>query len=150
MKTLATLTILLFAAANLGYAANPLTQESREVDLISDPDKTVTVFEGMVWYNSRRPTHGLRMPAGIYVLEAEDENFLYFRSKTPLEMRLFKNGKVTDGRNLEGGVMLNKKWLSRIPAACYIDEVDSTKLMIWKLGKSFIKREGKDWEKSFK
>ena len=150
MKNSAVFTILLVALASACHAANPLTQESREVDSISDSEKIVTIFEGMVWYNLREPTHGLRMPPGTYALEAEDKHFLYFRSKAPLEMKLFKNGKVVDGRNLEGGVMLNKKWLSRVPAACYIDESDSSKLMIWKLGKSFIRREGKDWEMSFK
>jgi hypothetical protein len=150
MKKIGLFTIILFPLVSLCQTANPLTQESREVEITNDPDKTVTVFEGMVWYNSRRPTHGLRMPAGTYVLEAEDKNYLYFRSEAPLEMRTFKNGKVVDGRNLKGGVMLNEKWLSRIPAACYIDEGESSKLMIWKLGKSFIRREGKDWEKNFK
>jgi len=149
MKNSALLTILLFSMVSVSYGANPLTQESREVNLINDPSKTVNVFEGMVWYNSRRPTHGLKMPPGTYILEAEDENYLYFRSTVPLEMRLFKNGKAVDDRKLPGGIMLNKKWLSRIPAACYIDETESSKLMIWKLGKSFMRREDKDWMKSF-
>ena len=46
--------------------------------------------------------------------------------------------------------MLGKKTLKLVPAAGYIDgERGSEKMMIWKLGRDFLRREGKDWRKSF-
>jgi len=107
------------------------------------------VPEGMVWYDASPPTRGLRFPAGTYVLEAEDSDYLYFRSPAPLEMRVFKDGKVIDGHDIPGCLMLSKRLISRIPAAGYIDDGGSSKMMVWKLGRDFLHREGKDWKKSF-
>ena len=36
-----------------------------------------------------------------------------------------------------------------VPAAGYIDGQESSRILIWKLGKEFLSREGKDWRKSF-
>ena len=46
--------------------------------------------------------------------------------------------------------MLAKAVISMVPAAGYIDgESGSAKVMVWKLGLTFVEREGRDWKKSF-
>lgn len=60
-----------------------------------------------------------------------------------------KEGKVADGHDIPGGIMLSKRLLNRIPAAGYIDDGASSKMMVWKLGRDFLRREGKDWKKNF-
>jgi hypothetical protein len=147
----ASILIAFLSLSAVAYSAeSPLVQESRPVKTATDPKKTVTVPEGMVWYDASRPTRGLRFPPGTYVLEAEDSDYLYFHSSAPLEMRLFKDGKIVDGHDIPGGIMLSKRLLTRIPAAGYIDDEGASKIMVWKLGKDFLRREGKDWKKSFK
>ncbi len=127
---------------------NPVTNETRTVTAVSDAKKTVIVPEGMVWYDSAPPTHGLRFPPGTYTLEAEDADYLYLRSAAPLEVRVFKAGQVVDARNILGGIMIAKHF-SMVPGAGYIDGEGATKIMIWKLGNEFLNREGRDWKKTF-
>ena len=150
MRTAAIFIAFLAFSAGAYSAESPLAQESRPVKAVTDPKKTVTVPEGMVWYDASPPTRGLRFPAGTYVLEAEDSDYLYFRSSAPLEMRVFKDGKVVDGHDIPGGIMLSKRFLTRIPAAGYINDDGASKMMVWKLGREFLRREGSDWKKSFK
>ncbi|MCR6656022.1 MAG: hypothetical protein NVV63_09425 [Opitutus sp.] len=131
------------------FALNPVASEIRSVRPATD-EKTVTVPQGMGWYDARRATRGLRFPPGTYVLEAENDEYWYFRSPRPLEFRVFSDREVKEARSIPGGVMLGKKPLKLVPAAGYIDgERDAEKMMIWKLGRDFLRREGKDWRKSF-
>lgn len=127
---------------------NPVVNEARTVTSATDAKKTVTVPEGMVWYDSAPPTHGLRFPPGTYVLEAEDADYWYLRAPAPLEFRVFKGGQVVDARNIPGGIMIAKHF-SMVPGAGYIDDEGGTKVMIWKLGSDFLNREGRDWKKTF-
>lgn len=145
--------LLLVACLSLpvaAFALNPVTSEVRSVRPTTDEKKTVTVPEGMVWYDAARPTRGLRFPSGTYALEAEDDEYWYFRSPELLEFRVFSGRDVKDARSIPGGVMLEKKTLKLVPAAGYIDgDRGAKKMMIWKLGRDFMRREGKDWRKSF-
>jgi len=146
--------ISVFVAATIAaparvLALNPLTNEERPVRVMADASRNVSVIGGMVWYDTDPATHGIRYPAGVYVLEAEDADYLYFRSPAPLELRVFKSGKMIDGREIPGGLMLSKHTLSLIPGAGYIDDTDSKKLMIWKLGGNFLRLKGKSWKASF-
>ncbi|MFY9923769.1 MAG: hypothetical protein WAK51_04745 [Opitutaceae bacterium] len=130
-------------------ALNPLVQEVRPVHAVADVSKTVTVVGGMVWYDSEPATHGIRFPPGVYVLEAEDADFLYFRSPKALELRIFKDSKMVGVRNIPGGLMLSKHLISMVPGAGYVDESGSNKMMLWKLGARFLQLKGKNWKKSF-
>jgi len=130
-------------------ALSPLTNEVRPVHAAVDTTKTVTVVGGMVWYDGDPALHGIRFPPGVYLLEAEDADFLYFRSPKPLEFRVFKDSKMVDGREIPGGLMLSKHFMSMVPGAGYIDETGSSKMMLWKLGANFLQLKGKNWMKSF-
>lgn len=144
---------ILFAGAFLAplrvFALNPLVNEVRPVHATADATKTVTVIGGMVWYDGNPALHGIRFPPGLYVLEAEDADYLYFRSPKPLELRIFKDGKMVDGRDIPGGIMLTKHLLSLVPGAGYIDDTGTNKIMLWKLGANFLQLKGTNWKKSF-
>ena len=136
-------------AACGGLELNPSVNEPRSVRLEQDPSKTLTVVQEMVWGDKSHATREIRFPAGIYALEAEDADYWYMRSPTPLNLREFKKGVQTGNHNIRGGIALGKYTTRSVPAAGYIDGQESSRILIWKLGKDFLSREGKDWRKSF-
>jgi hypothetical protein len=147
------LIVLLAVSAALGACGgrelNPLVNERRSVRLEQDPSKTLTVVHDLVWDDNSHATHELRLPAGIYALEGEDGDYWYMRSSLPLELREFKQDGRQESRNLRGGLAVGKYSFRAVPAAAYIDGEGASRVIIWKLGKDFLGREGKDWRKSF-
>jgi hypothetical protein len=128
---------------------DPEIHESRTVSAASDSSRNVTVPEGMVWYSGPSRSTGIRLPPGLYSLEAEDADYWYFRSSAPLEFRSFENGKPTGEHSYPGGLMLGKQRLRIVPAGAYIESEGISKIMVWKLGGDFLAMEGKEWRKSF-
>jgi hypothetical protein len=147
------LIVLLAVSAALcacgGIELNPLVSERRTLHLEQDPSKTLTVVHDLVWDDKSHATHELRMPAGVYALEGEDDDYWYMRSSVPLEMREFKQDGKQQSRNLRGGLAVGKYSFRSVPGAGYIDGEGTSRVIIWKLGKDFLGREGKDWRKSF-
>ena len=135
-------------AACGGLDLNPLVNEPRSVQLEHDPSKTLTVVHEMVWQDKSHATREIRFPAGTYTLEAEDADYWYMRSSAPLNLREFNKGVQTESRNIRGGIAIGKYTTRSVPAAGYIDGQESSRILIWKLGKDFLSREGKDWRKS--
>jgi hypothetical protein len=107
----------------------------------------VIVFhERMVWYNQpRNPTRGIRFPAGTYRLEAEDDEYRYFRAPSDVEYRIFRDGRAVDGRFMPGGLFLGKTIWKAVPAGAYLSVDPTTKVATWNLGRNFLKLEGKLW-----
>ncbi|MBS0630595.1 MAG: hypothetical protein JSS11_01675 [Verrucomicrobia bacterium] len=145
-----TLSLLVLATFFTGCVLplDPAWSEDRPVQIAHDSTKTVTVIEGMVFYNGLSQTRGLRFPPGTYTLEAEDAQYYYLRSPAPLEFRTFANGQSTDGRDIPGGIMIAKQF-NLIPGGGYIDGDKGQKVAIWKLGSEFLRIEGRYWTKSF-
>ena len=136
-------------AACGGLELNPLVNEPRTVRLERDPTKTLTVVQEMVFDDKSHATREIRLPVGTYTLEAEDADYWYMRSPMPLNLRDFKKGVLTESHNIRGGIAIGKYTMRSVPAAGYIDGQESTRILIWKLGKDFLSREGKDFKKSF-
>jgi hypothetical protein len=136
-------------AACGGLELNPSINEPRSVRLEQDPSKTLTVVHELVWDDKSHATREIRFLTGTYALEAEDADYWYMRSPAPLNLREFKKGVQTGSHNIRGGIALGKYTTRSVPAAGYIDGQESTRILIWKLGKDFLSREGKDWRKSF-
>ena len=125
------------------FALEPVTNETREIQPITDESRTLTVLNGIVFYDAPglfglQPSRGIRFPPGVYVLEAEDKEYLYFRSSSPLEFRVFKDKKVVEDKEIPGGIMLGKSVLKLVPAGGYTDGEISTKVLVWKLGSEFV------------
>ena len=136
-------------AACGGLELNPSVNEPRSVHLEQDPSKTLTVVQEMVFGDKSHATREIRFPAGTYALEAEDADYWYMRSPVPLNLRGFNKGVQIESRNIRGGIAIGKYTTRSVPAAGYIDGQESSRILIWKLGKDFLSREGKDWRKSF-
>jgi hypothetical protein len=144
--------LLLVVSAGLcacgGIELNPFVNERRTVHFEQDPSKTLTVARDLVWDDKSHAAHELRMPGGVYALEGEDDEYWYMRSSAPLELRNLKKDKP-ESRSLRGGLAVGKYSFRSVPAAAYIDGEGTSRMIIWKLGKDFLSREGKDWRKSF-
>jgi len=132
-----------------GLELNPLINERRTVHFVLDSSKTVTVLHEMAWFDKSHPSHELRFPAGLYALEAEDADYRYLRSSAPLELTEFHKGGRAENRSLRGGIAIGKIEYRAVPAAGYIDGEEGSRVLVWKLGKEFLAREGSDWKKSF-
>jgi hypothetical protein len=133
---------------------DPMTAESFTVQPATDATKTLTVKGDMVFYSDPSQAHGIRFPPGTYALEAEDSDYWYFRSPSPLEFRDSKNGAVTSARGVPGGIMLprsfTKSLQNLVAAAGYTDGGSpTTRNMVWKLGVEFRHLEGTEWTMSF-
>jgi hypothetical protein len=136
-------------AACGGLELDPIVNDHRTVRFEHDPSKTVTVIHDLVWKDKLHATEELRLPAGIYALEGEDDDYWYMRSSVPLELREFKNDGKTESHNLRGGLAVGKYSFRPVPGAGYIDGEGTSRVIIWKLGKNFLNGEGQDWRKSF-
>jgi len=147
------LTLLLAVSAALGGCGglelNPSVNETRTVRFEQDPSKTVRLAHDLVWDDKSHATLELRLPAGSYALEGEDDEYWYMRSSVPLELREFKKDGKEEVRKLRGGLAVGKYSFRSVPGAAYIDGEGTSRVLIWKLGKDFLSREGKDWRKSF-
>jgi hypothetical protein len=132
-----------------GLQLNPMVSEQRTVRFEQDPSKTLTVIHDLVWEDKSHATEEVRLPAGIYALEGEDGDYWYMRSSVPLELRGFKEGGKVESRHLHGGIAVGKYAFRPVPGAVYIDGEGTSRIIIWKLGKNFLSREGTDWRKSF-
>jgi hypothetical protein len=132
-----------------GLELNPVVNEPRTVHFDKDPAKTLTVLHDMVWSDKSHAAHQITFPAGIYALEAEDGDYWYMRGSVPLRYVEFKKGAPAQSRSLRGGIAIGKYTTRSVPAAGYIDGQESTRILVWKLGKDFLSREGRDWRRSF-
>jgi hypothetical protein len=131
-----------------GLELNPVFNEPRIVHFDKDPSKTLTVLHDMVLSDKSRAAHQITFPAGTYALEAEDGDYWYMRSAAPLRYLELKKGTPAESRNLRGGIAIGKYTTRSVPAAGYIDGQESARILIWKLGKDFLSREGRDWRRS--
>jgi hypothetical protein len=133
-----------------GHILSPITSERRSVRSDTDASKTITVLHEIVWDDGSPPRNALHLPAGIYTLEASDEEYWYLRARGPLELQETHKGGRTDTRHLAGGIMLGKYSFRAIPAAAYIDGDSAvTRILVWKAPGTFLAGEGRDWRRSF-
>jgi len=149
MKKLIPLLLLSFTFSGC-VTLSPITDEKRDVSEVVDSSKSVTIPEGMVFFDSRPAVQGIRFPEGVYTLEGEDEEYFYFRSPNPIEFRTFDRGIPASEEKKIGGLMLGKSLLKMVPAGGYIDDEAGQKKLVWKLGKEFLSLEGKYWERNYK
>jgi hypothetical protein len=149
--------VAVLATANLclltGCISLPgATSDERSVQPASDPSKAVEFINPVVWLDRPEPftKRGVRLLPGRYELEAENEDYLYFRAPSSIEMRIFNSGKITDGRDIPGGLALAKSSFNIVPAAAYVDVgPQGTRTHVMKLDRVFMGLEGTEWKKHF-
>ena len=96
----------------------------------------------------------VNIPKGEYVLEGEDDIFLYFRSPAEMEYRVYHKEQYAEGAFQLGGLALARKeqWDEvEYPACTYIDGKDQhQKRLTCPIGTAFLlEKRGTDWESDF-
>jgi hypothetical protein len=156
-RTVTWLVLLASIASLSGLAAcslirlDPVTAEKRQVAPITDEKKTVMLSEPIVWLDAPayHAAKGVRLPQGLYTLEAEDDDYLYFRAPSPLEMRILQDGRPVEGPDIPGGLAIGKILFPMLSPVAYIDVDSDHKMLVMKLGFDFTQMRGKQWDQSF-
>ncbi|WP_136798817.1 MULTISPECIES: hypothetical protein [Desulfosediminicola] len=128
---------------------SPIEDLEQKVQSIDYSTKKIVLMEPMIWLDSRDAESGIILPQGIYQLEAESGNYLYFAAPDYIEYRTLREDNEPDRRFLFGGLFLSKKSHKRIPAGAYYSISDLNKVHFWRLGDDFIEMEGEQWQKLF-
>jgi hypothetical protein len=139
--------VMLVAAAGC-FSMNPATDEVHSVYPVRDDTRSVTFKKSLTLYDSKAKVYSVSIPAGIYVLEAQDDNYWYFACPIPLERAAFHDdgSKVSD--MFSGGFMLEKNRGMLVPAGIYLSDGSMNFTMVWKLGSDFMDDEGRAWKRS--
>ena len=118
--------------------------------------RRLTVIREMMFEYGENPIEKktVELPAGEYVLEGEDDIFLYFRSPEPLEYRVYHKEGYAEGFFQMGGLALanREQWDTvEYPACTYTDGKDQhQKRLTCPLEPAFvIQKRGYDWESDF-
>jgi hypothetical protein len=154
MLRIGAVAVLLLAAAGCGtLRLDGADNQMRSVAAVSDHAKTVTFREGMVWCHGPTGKQCVRLPEGVYAIEAEDADFLYFRAPVPLDFRVLDRPGPDSQRNIPGGLALVKSFAKtlalQVVAEIYIDAGGQQKMLVQKLGGDFGGMEGAKWKKNF-
>jgi hypothetical protein len=133
-----------------GYGGvTPVQSEPRVVTPKQDAARTVVLYEPLVFLDQGplvTASHGVRLPNGIYGLEAEDSDNFYYRAPADIEYRTFgSDGKVSGRRFMPGGLYVSKATISLVPIGAYVAIDESHKILTWRLGGEFSRLEGKKW-----
>ena len=96
----------------------------------------------------------VNLPKGEYVLEAEDDIFLYFRAPDEMEYRVYHKEHYAEGVFQLGGIALarREKWDGiEYPACTYIDgDKQNEKRLTCPLEPAFLmQKRGTDWDSDF-
>lgn len=128
---------------------SPIVDQEKRVQHVCYSTKRIVLPEPMIWLESREAKSGIILPQGVYQLEAESKNYLYFAAPDYIEYRTLIEGSEPDRRFLFGGLFLAKKQYNSIPAGAYYSISDLDKVHIWRLDSDFIEMEGERWQKLF-
>lgn len=121
----------------------------RETTAVMDESKTLTVLKEISIYGRGPEQRGFMLPMGIYILEAEDAGYWYFRSPTTVEFRIVQGMQVIAQRRLPGGVRIPKDTNAAAPPG-YFDVPAGKKEIISEItAAEFVWMEGRYWKKSF-
>ena len=116
----------------------------------------LTVHKAMLFEVGENPLEKktVDIPVGEYIFEGEDDVFLYFRSPTEMEYRVYHKEGYAEGAFQLGGLALARKeqWDNvEYPACTYIDgEEPHQKRLTCPLESSYLmQKRGTDWESDF-
>ena len=147
-----TAVLLVLASLAFGcgtFSVNPVTAESRAVYGVNKEVRTLTILSRQTFHDSKAKVYSLTIPKGAYTLEAQDEDYWYFKAPTLLERSTYDGKTVVDSNVFVGGIMIGKKNGMMVPAGVYKSDGSLNMLMIWKFGQNFMKGEGTTFKKSW-
>lgn len=128
---------------------SPLANEERPVRQVEDSQMTVTVHEQLSFFDDEEPARGIVLPAGTYELNAEDDEYYYFRAPDRLLYRVRLRTQMIEERDMPGGLMVRKTEARNVPAAAFLHGNETMRLLIWKLERPFMQLEGDKWSRSW-
>lgn len=111
--------------------------------------RTITLKYALGWWTSAALRNAVTLPAGVYHIEGEDNEFWYFRAPQPLEVRS-QHGEAR--RAQTGGIALRKHPDAAVVAEIYTSsDIDHPrrKWLEQKLGPQFGKMEHDKWTRNF-
>lgn len=150
---LGVLTITLFALLITGGCGvtrlSPIEDLDQQVESVGYSTKRIVLVESMIWLDSRDARSGIILPQGIYQLEAESRDYLYFAAPDFIEYRTLRKDTEPDRRFLFGGLFVAKQLRRKIPAGAYYSISELEKVHIWRLGSDFIEMEGERWQRLY-
>ncbi len=153
MKSISSLSIvaicLLFLAGCVGVSlGTPRIWEERQVTSLQSGRKLILVEPLTRTAHERggADLYHYLMPAGVYQLEAEDNEYLYYRCASKIVAVVQKAGQSEDGRPLDGGIFVAKAGSNaRYQGGGYIDWDNGAKLLLVTLDSYFFDAEGRYW-----
>jgi hypothetical protein len=138
--------VAMLAAAGCGtFAINPVTDESRLTYPVKDESMFIEVKTGMTFNDAKIRTYSIFVPAGIYKLEARDDDYLYFVTTGVVTRSVYDGKAMVDQSVCQGGIMLGRKEHMLVPAGVYKNDGSMNRVMIWKLNDAFMKLNGAKW-----
>lgn len=138
-----TISIILFSGCSV-FQSSPITKEPRTVTPMQKQTLTVNIANIVTWHDKQPPSLTLSIPTGVYVLEAEDSDYLYFLSTKPLLYQVYnEKGVRVDSIDMVGGLYFGKKDKHLAGVYQYVNE--SKRILVWKLNNDFYNIEGKAW-----
>jgi len=99
----------------------------------------------------RDPSQGVEFPLGKYYLEAQDDNYWYFRAPKGLVVAVYDlEGLKVNSLNFPGGIALSKTGDNTAPRPmAYVDDANkSSKVYLWIISTDFFKQRGDKWRLS--
>jgi hypothetical protein len=141
---------LLLAACLLGSACfhfNPVTSLTRPVFPVGELRSSLTVLKTHQFFDSKSKVYSVTIVSGVYVLDAQDEDYWYFRSPVAMQRAIHADGGASPDF-FPGGIALGKKKDMIFPAAIYKSDGSMDRLVIWRFGGEFMKEEGLLWKRN--
>ncbi len=118
------------------------------VPMTAGQSTVLTVTSPMVFSDDRPDgQQAVRLLPGEYLSEAQDAQYIFYRSPNLIEYRQLENRQVVDGKNSAGGVAVAKEPQWTIPPyGVYMDgEKPGEKIIIFALGTEFQQHRLRSW-----
>ena len=144
--------IFLFSlVATFSGCMSPITPGSPRIweeRTVSNPvsSQGLELREPLNWFAKEfLDRYDIFLPAGKYVLEADDADYLYFGAPQKIGYVVAKSGALPDSRQLAGGIFLAKSDRAAHPAGAYIAWDDGKRLLLMRFDYAFTTQKGKRW-----
>lgn len=138
--------VALFSACS-SFRFNPVTSETRPVYPVPGIKSAITVLKAQVFFDSKSKVYSVTVSPGRFVLDAQDEDYWYFRAPTAMQRAIYDSGQLFSTDLFPGGIAIGKKKGMIFPAAVYRSDGSMDRTLIWKFGREFMQAEGTLWKR---
>jgi hypothetical protein len=142
---LLSLALVLTGCANMVLpGSNRISEERTPAPATSQ--RSLVMSEPLDWFASENGDRfEIWLPQGAYHVEAEDNDYLFYRAPQEVSLGKTKLFSRQDSRTYEGGIFVSKNARSQYSSGAYIDHEDGKKLLLFHFDSRFTGQEGKRW-----